>query len=259
MQLASLIRNETGLDNAPTVVLLHGVFGRARNLGILQRALSPYFNTVAFDLRCHGESDHAPISYPEMAKDVLESMDALGIEKAHLVGHSMGGKTAMATTLTAPERIEKLLIADIAPDTMIHGQHDLAQQLYHTPLPALSSHAEIRKFLHDLTDDPSVGELIAQHITPGDPAQWNIGVTDIVASFPVIQEWPVEAFSGKTWDGPALFIRGGDSPYIKPHHHAVIQDYFPKAEVKTIPNTGHWLHVEDAPSFNAMMLDFFRG
>lgn len=257
MQLASIVRNETGVDNAPTVVMLHGVFGRARNLGILQRALSPYFNTVAFDLRCHGDSPHAPISYPEMAKDVLESMDALGIQDAHIVGHSMVGKTAMATVLTAPDRFRKLLVADIAPDIMIHGQHDLAQQLYHTPLPTLNSHAEIRKFLHDLTEDPSVGELIAQHITPGDPAKWNIGVTDIVASFPVIQAWP-DAFDGKTWDGPALFIRGGNSPYIKPQHHDVIRGYFPGADIKTIPNTGHWLHVEDPTNFNAMMLEFLR-
>ncbi len=258
MQLASLIRNDTGSDTAPTVVLLHGVFGRARNLGILQRALSPYFNTVALDLRSHGGSPHAPITYPDMAQDVLETMDSLGIEKASLVGHSMGGKTAMATTLTAPERIEKLLVADIAPDSMVHGQHELAKLLHSTPLPELNSHAEIRKFLMGLIGDPAVSELIGQHIEPGSPARWTIGLDEIVSSFLTIQEWP-EVFTGKQWNGPALFIRGGNSPYIQPQHHDVICRFFPQADIKTIPNTEHWLHIEDPASFNAMMLEFLRG
>lgn len=257
MKLASILRNDTGNDHAPTVVLLHGVFGRARNLGVLQRALSPYFNTVALDLRSHGASEHGPLTYPDMARDVLETLDDLNISSACFVGHSMGGKVSMTLSLLAPNRVEQLLVADTAPAPMHHGQNALAQKLVSLTLPDLENRAAIRTFLNPITEDPAVTELIGQNIEPGAPARWLIGIEDIAHSFPIIEDWPT-GLPNARWNGPTLFIRGGNSPYIQPKHHGLIHHLFPRAHIRTIPNTHHWLHAEEPERFNEIMLGFLQ-
>src|SRR5208283_3034607 len=108
--------NVIDAGSGPPVVLLHGLFGAARNFGTVQRALSPLFRVIAMDARNHGASPHsASMRYATLAADVLETLDALGIQRTAVIGHSMGGKTAMTMALTAPERAGRLLVADIAP------------------------------------------------------------------------------------------------------------------------------------------------
>ncbi|MXV45219.1 alpha/beta fold hydrolase [Saccharibacter sp. 17.LH.SD] len=256
MQLASLIRNDSDNPHAPTVVLLHGVFGRARNLGLLQRTLSHHFNTIALDLRSHGHSPHEPLTYPEMARDVLETLDHLSIQSASLIGHSMGGKVAMMTSLLAPERVQRLIVADIAPAPMHHGQNTLAQALLRSlPLPALHNRKDIHDFLMPLTGNPAISDLLGQNITPGDPAHWTIGLTEIANSFATIEGWP-EMPPNAQWSGEALFLRGEHSPYVQPHHRELIHHFFPHATIQTIPETGHWLHVEKPKEFAEAALSF---
>src|SRR5689334_18272867 len=114
--------NHIDTGAGPSVVLLHGLFGAARNFGTAQRALSPLFRVIALDARNHGASPHAPgMSYPALATDVLETLDALGVSRAAVIGHSMGGKTAMTLAVMAPERISRLLVADIAPAAYDHA------------------------------------------------------------------------------------------------------------------------------------------
>lgn len=255
MQLTSVIRNDTNRHNAPTVVLLHGVFGRARNLGVLQRALSPHFNTIALDLRSHGNSPHGLLTYPDMAQDILETLDHLSISSASFIGHSMGGKVAMALSLIAPERVRRLLIADIAPAPMHHGQNALAQKLSALSLPKLNDRTEIRDFLNPITGSSAISDLLGQNIIPGDPALWQIGLNEIAQSFSTIEGWPT-SLPYTQWDGPTLFLRGGNSPYVQPEHHALIHQLFPQARIQTISGTGHWLHVEAPHLFKEAMLDF---
>nr|WP_294559853.1 alpha/beta fold hydrolase [uncultured Rhodopila sp.] len=120
-------------DGAP-VVLLHGLFGAARNFGAIQRALSPRFRIIALDLRNHGDSPHgADMRYPAMAADVSDTLRALGVEQAAVVGHSMGGKTAMALALTAPETVGRLLVSDIAPVPYAHGNTGIAAAMQAIP------------------------------------------------------------------------------------------------------------------------------
>lgn len=257
MQLTSIIRNDTGCHHAPTIVLLHGVFGRARNLGVLQRALSPHFNTIALDLRSHGNSPHGLLSYPEMAQDIIETLTHLSISSASFIGHSMGGKVAMALSLISPEYVQRLLIADIAPAPMHHGQNALAQKLTSLSLPALNTRSDIREFLNPVTGNAAISDLLGQNIIPGEPARWHIGLDEITQSFSTIEDWP-SSLPHTQWDGPTLFLRGGRSPYIQPKHHALIHQLFPKAHIHTITNAGHWLHVETPHLFIEAMLDFFR-
>src|SRR5258708_2378614 len=119
-----MLLNFIDAGSGPPVILLHGLFGAARNFGTVQRALSPLFRVIAMDARNHGASPHAPgMRYPTIATDVLETLDTIGIERAAVIGHSMGGKSAMTLALMAPERVGRLLVADIAP---VPYQHENA-------------------------------------------------------------------------------------------------------------------------------------
>src|SRR5690348_4699261 len=117
-----MILNAIEAGAGPPVILLHGLFGQARNFGSVQRALAPHYRVVAMDMRNHGDSPHAAdMRYTTQAEDVRETLDALGIERAAIIGHSMGGKAAMALSLRWPDRVGRLLVSDIAPVPYDHG------------------------------------------------------------------------------------------------------------------------------------------
>jgi pimeloyl-ACP methyl ester carboxylesterase len=127
----------------PPVVLLHGLFGAARNFGAVQRALTPRFKVIALDIRNHGDSPHAPdMRYPTLAADVQETLRSLGVERSALVGHSMGGKAAMALALRSPDVVARLLVSDIAPVAYQHDNTAIAAALEAIPLtPGLTRQA----------------------------------------------------------------------------------------------------------------------
>ncbi|WP_461484166.1 alpha/beta fold hydrolase, partial [Porticoccus sp.] len=125
------------------VILMHGMFGSLSNLGLVGRALIDHYQVISVDLRNHGESPHAmEMDYPSMADDIVELMDHLGIPKAHLLGHSMGGKAAMQLALTQPELIGRLIVADIAPVAYGHSQAHLTQAMRRLDLTGLTSRSE---------------------------------------------------------------------------------------------------------------------
>src|SRR4051812_27968114 len=128
--------NVIDTGGGPAVVLLHGLFGAARNFGTIQRALSPLFRVIAMDARNHGGSPHAPdMRYRTLAADVVETMDALSVPRAAVVGHSMGGKMAMTLAVTAPDRVGRLLVSDIAPVGYQHANNVVAEAMRSMALP----------------------------------------------------------------------------------------------------------------------------
>lgn len=257
MRLSVITSSSSTTPSPLPVVLLHGLLGRGRNLGMLQRALSPFFNIITMDMRSHGNSPHGLITYPDMVDDILETLDSLNIKKAAFIGHSMGGKAAMALALSAPERVTKLCVADIAPVPMLHGHDKLFETLTSLSLPDVKNRTELRNFLIPYCGTGDIADLVGQNIAPGAPAHWTIGFQEIVQSLKAIKGWP-SSLSDRHWDGPTLFIRGDYSPYIQPEHHSLIHKLFPKAEIKTLPGTNHWLHVEKPVLFNQMVLDFLK-
>src|SRR5271166_6725727 len=130
-----MILNANQAGEGPPVVLLHGLFGAGRNFGAVQRALAPRFRVVALDMRNHGDSPHDPdMRYLTQAEDVRDTLRALEIDKAAIVGHSMGGKAAMAMALRWPESVARLLVADVAPVSYQHGNKVIAEAMAGIPL-----------------------------------------------------------------------------------------------------------------------------
>ena len=252
-----MILNALITGSGPPVILLHGLFGSARNFGAQQRALSVTFQIIALDARNHGNSPHAPgMRYTDLANDVAETMTALNIPQAAIVGHSMGGKTAMALALISPERVARLLVADIAPVPYHHGNTGIAAALRAIPLtPALTrTHAEAA--LSNTVPLPAVRAFLIQNLQFGATPHWRIGLDEIAAAIPDLEGWqPI----GTPYSGPTVFAAGAQSDYILPEHRPAIRALFPTARFVTVKNAGHWLHADNPAGFLSVLEAFLHG
>lgn len=241
----------------PPVVLLHGMFGRARNLGFVQRRLATTRRTLALDLRNHGESPHGPASYPAMADDVQETLAYYNASPAMLLGHSMGGKTAMMLALTHPELVHSLLVADIAPAEGGFTRMDIPAGLENLEFPATLDRAGADALLHPLIPNEAVRQLMIQNMRLGDNPGWEIGLKEIMDGLPAIMGWP-DFPEGTAYNGPTLFIRGELSPYIQPKNYPVMRALFPHYTLETISGAGHWVHVDAPKRFAELVEDFAK-
>jgi len=238
------------------VVLLHGLFGSARNFGTVQRALSPLFRVIAMDARNHGASPHGPgMRYADLVGDVLETLDALGIARAAVIGHSMGGKTAMTLAVAAPERVGRLLIADIAPIPYQHENESVADAMRAIPLHPGLTRAEAEAALADTVPIPAVRTFLIQNLQFGPQPHWRIGLDEIAAAIPDLEGWQTPA---GTYAGPTLFVSGAHSDYVLPEHRPVIRALFPAARFVSVKNAGHWLHADNPAGFLSVVEAFLH-
>ncbi len=232
------------------MVVLHGLFGSARNLTGLIRALAASNQVLAMDLRNHGESGHGPaMDYATMAADVVETMDAHGTPQAAVMGHSMGGKVAMHLALHAPARVGRLVVADIAP--VPYPSHFGAFIRAMLAVPATATRPEADAQLAPDVPDPAVRGFLLHNFRPGQG--WRIGLPEIAAALPRVENW-VE--TGARYAGPATFIVGARSDYVLPEHRPLILRLFPSARFVTIADAGHWLHAEQPAAFNGAVMAF---
>ena len=243
---------EAGQGTSP-VVLLHGLFGSARNLGGLARALSGQRRVLSMDLRNHGESGHDPaVDYAILAADVAQTMDAAGAPAAALVGHSMGGKVAMRLALTAPARVSRLVVADIAP--VPYPSHFGGYLRAMLALDPALTRAQADAALASEAPDAAVRGFLLHNFRPGQG--WRIGLDEIAATLGRVEDW--DELNAR-YDGPVLFVAGTRSDYVLPEYHATILRLFPAARFVTIPEAGHWLHAEQPAAFNEAVGGFLAG
>ena len=253
MQLNALQRGD-----GPPVILLHGLFGSAANLGIVARGLAPHFSTWSLDVRNHGHSPHADnMGYPEMAADVLEFMDSQGIDCCPVLGHSMGGKIAMQLAMDCPDRVSKLVVADVAPVNYPPHHQDILAGLELVEQAAVASRAEADAILADKVAEASVRAFLLKSLQKNEAGrfQWLLNRTAINKNYQGLGS----ANQGQAYDGAVLFIKGGDSDYILPEHQHAVLGFFPRAQLKVIDGTGHWLHAEKPAIFNKLVLRFLLG
>jgi len=251
MILNSLISGE-----GPPLVLLHGLFGSAKNLGALARGLSPQARVIVMDLRNHGASPHgAAMDFPTMAADVAETCAALGVTRARVAGHSLGGKTAMMLALTRPELVERLAVLDIAPVAYDHAYDAYANAMLAMPLsPGLTRHAADAA-LAGVVKEPPMRAFLLNNLQLGDAPHWRVGLSEITATMPELMGW--RDLPDAHFDGPTLFLRGGDSDYVLPSADAAIQRLFPHAERKSVAGAAHWLHADKPQEVLSELQEFF--
>jgi esterase len=238
------------------LIILHGLFGSLSNWHTLAGRLGQHFHVLSVDQRNHGQSPHSEaISYALMADDLLEFMHVHGVTAAHLLGHSMGGKTAMEFALRYPGMVDRLVVADIAPRAYGSAQGEVLKAMEALDLTRYGSREEIDRALERDVPDFRVRQFILTNLKRrvGGLYEWKINLPALRANSFEIGK-PQE--SEHPFRGPTLFLAGSKSAYIRPGDHPSIVRLFPQASFRTIHGAGHWLHAEAPDEFHETVLDF---
>ena len=228
------------------LLILHGLFGSLQNWQTISHGLSEHFQVFAIDQRNHGASPHSPeMNYRVMAEDVLEFLESQSLECASLLGHSLGGKTAMMFSLLYPQRVDKLICADIAPRAYPPYHNQILEALIALDPSAYRNRADVETALAPAIPEKVVRRFLLMNLShdPNGGCSWKLNLHAIQKNYSRLNEaLPVD----RACDRPTLFLRGQASDYILDTDWPLIQRLFPRAELATIPAAGHWLHA-DAP------------
>ncbi|WP_374088414.1 alpha/beta fold hydrolase [Methylomicrobium lacus] len=254
MAVVDLAYSELGRPDAAPLIILHGFFASSRNWKFIADKLADSHRVFLLDLRNHGASPHHPLmDYPAMAEDVRRFMLQRGLTRASLLGHSMGGKIAMWLALNAPDVIDKLIIADIAPVAYSHSFEKILSALKTLPLAALSNRKQAEEKLAEAIPDLSYRQFLLQNLVLLDGHyRWRVDLDIFDRSAPYITAFP-DAGNRAPYQATALFIAGAESNFVKAE---AVFPLFPLAQLKTLAGAGHWLHVQQPGSFLAAVQDF---
>lgn len=248
--------HDSVLGDGPDVVLLHGLFGQGSNLGSIARALHSEFKVHSPDLPDHG---HSPWSerpcIESYAQAIAGWMDERHIPMAHFVGHSLGGKVAMQLALSEPARVDRLVVADIAPvaypashDAVLLGLQNVAQA-------QCASRRDAAEVLRQTVSDEGVVQFLLLSLKRDEKpfCEWRLNHQGIAEAYDRFRE-SLEAEA--PFDGDTLFIHGELSDYVLPEHEPTISRLFSHYRFEMVPAAGHWLHAEQPAKFNQAVLDF---
>nr|WP_299385114.1 alpha/beta fold hydrolase [Allomuricauda sp.] len=247
------------LGEGKPLIILHGFLGMSDNWKTLGNQYAQHgFQVHLVDQRNHGKSFHATeFDYDLLRDDVIRYLDDHQLATVDLIGHSMGGKTAMQLATSQPERLNRLLVADISPKYYPPHHQYILDALGHLDFDTISSRKEADDVLAQHLEEFGIRQFLLKNlywVTPG-----KLGLR---FNYEVLKDKMDEIgeniSSTATFSGPTLFLRGDRSEYILPNDIPEIKRHFPNADVQTIENAGHWLHAENPKQFFEKSLQFLN-
>lgn len=255
--------NEPAGAGPVPLIILHGLFGAGDNWRSHAEALSGARQILVPDMPNHGRSLHTEdMDFGSVARQVWSALavltSALEIEPPAyaLLGHSMGGKVAMAMAFQEPHRVERLISADIAPREYPASHHEILTAMAAVAEARIQRRSEADRIMAESIPTKSVRMFLLKSLVRDDVSeayQWQLNVEGLRRSYDDIRAWP---FQDERYEGPTMFIAGGDSPYIRAGDVEAIDRYFPDHHLETIPDVGHWLHVENRDAFLSLVSAF---
>ncbi len=240
------------------LIILHGLFGSLDNWQTLARSFGKEFQVFTVDQRNHGKSPHEQVmDFSTMATDLFEFMEQQGIQKAHFLGHSMGGKTAMELALLYPGAVEKLVVVDIAPRAYEPGHNAIFEALLKLDPEQLESRQAADEALaKDISSFP-IRQFLLKNLARRKEGgfHWKMNLPVIYKNYSslIAKVHPKGQFEGE-----ALFIRGGKSSYIAPNELPQIKEQFPNAYLVTVDAAGHWVHAEAPEALLNIVTEFLK-
>lgn len=244
MELNYKVYGEKGDD----LIILHGLLGSLDNWQTIAKSLSAHFRVWVLDQRNHGRSPHtSDISYPLLAGDLQAFMQQHEIDKAHILGHSMGGKVAMIFAFLYPDRVEKLIVADIGP-VAYQGDHlPLMDAMLSMPLAQIQERSEAEAHLAQTIHSAAIRQFLLKNLGRDlNGFFWKPALQVLRNNYASLMGFDP---GNATFQGPVLFMKGSKSGYIRTEDFKYYQSIFPQAEMVVIPDAGHWLHAEQPQLF----------
>ena len=255
--MVPLHHTDLGGAGLPPMLVLHGMLGSSRNWQTTGRDLAAHFHVFALDARNHGKSPHAAeMTYAAMADDIIAWLDAHGIAKVVLVGHSMGGKAAMLLACRHPGRVARLVVVDIAPKDYYwvahRGEFAAMNEL---DLTSLQSRAEAELRFEARVPAHGMRKFLTTNLERTDDGAWRwvVNLPALTEALPRMERNSLQATD--RFDGPALFIAGGRSQYVQAGDHAIIRRHFPAARIEVIADSGHNPHMDRREEFVRLLLE----
>ncbi|GAA1847737.1 alpha/beta fold hydrolase [Microlunatus capsulatus] len=253
-------------EAGPRVLFLHGLFGQGKNWTTLGRSLAATARVTLLDLPDHGRSAWSEqLAYPAMAEVVGDALVVDGGGEPYaVVGHSMGGKVAMALALLRPELVERLVVVDVAPvptgpmssfGTYVEGMR--AVDLEHLPDRA-SAEATLEPFV----PDPVIRSFLLQNLRrDGSRWRWQMNLRLLGDELPAVAGWPDltgDPWHAEPYPGPVLWVRGSRSDYVRPEHADVMRALFPRVQSVAVKGAGHWVHADQPAVFESVLRRFLH-
>jgi esterase len=246
------------VGSGPPLIILHGLLGSADNWRSVSRRLGAHYQVFAVDLRNHGRSPHSDIfDYDVMTADLREFTEQQALRRIMLLGHSIGGKVAMQFALDYSEQVNRLVIVDIAPQPYELSQRYILEALLSLDLTRYKSFTEVDAALAEKISDKSLRQFLLKNLARDENGHLlsKIHLAAIDRNYDKLGRGLAPE---RTFDRPTLFIRGGRSNYIGDDDAPLIRQIFPQAAIATVPEAGHWVHVDAPEEFFQTVLNFLN-
>ena len=244
------------------VVILHGLFGSARNWQTIAQRLAERWRVLTPDLRNHGASPwHSDATYPALAADLHRFVGEHAPDGSLVAGHSMGGKAAMALALLHPEQVRALAVMDIAPVTYAHGQGHLhyIEAMRALDLGTMGRRGDVDAALADAVPEAPIRQFLLKNLATDEGRMtWRINLEALSHQMDEIVGFPAD-LEQRQYSGSTLFLHGGASDYVRADHHRTIKQMFPAAVITAVEGAGHWLHAEQPAAVAKALTEFLGG
>lgn len=240
------------------IIILHGLFGMLDNWNTIGSQLAKMYAIYLVDQRDHGRSSKSTeFGYELLATDLKLFCDEHGLTKIGLIGHSMGGKTAMTFANHYPDLVDKLMVVDIAPKKYDGGHEDIFEAILGIPIEDITTRSEVDDLLSVNITNLGVRQFLMKNLTRKKEGgfEWKANFQLLYDSYNEIMDIP--EITTKS-DIETLFIRGELSNYIQEADEQLIKEYYPKAKIETISGAGHWVHAEKPNELLDSIHSFFQ-
>jgi len=255
------------------LIIVHGLYGASDNWVSIGRQLAKNYEVFLIDQRNHGRSPHSSEhTYDLMVEDLYEFIDVHDIEKAILLGHSMGGKTVMQFAKKYPEKVDALIVLDIAPKSYAQaakkqepdnrkgqiGHYSILKAMKNIDFSLMKTRNDVDTELASTIIDLRIRQFLLKNIyrAKDNSLSWRINVDVLYNNLDEIMEGEIDTGFEQIIGFPVLFVRGADSSYIQDSDIEQIKRIFPYAELETIDDAGHWLHAEQPDKLVSLIVDF---
>ncbi|MEI7596168.1 MAG: alpha/beta fold hydrolase [Bacteroidota bacterium] len=238
------------------LIILHGLFGMLDNWMTLGKRFSENYEVYLIDQRNHGKSPHCEShTYSDLCEDLDLFIKNNNIVNPSLIGHSMGGKVVMNYALNYNQQLAKIIVADIAPRNYSVHYLDIVDTIFKIDIKCITSRAEAENTITNLGVSVPITQFLLKNLEriSSNSFKWKFNLEAISANR---ENLGVEILSTNKFENPALFLKGGNSNYIKNSDNELILKYFKNCQIETIPNAGHWVHADEPELFYEKVNDF---
>lgn len=244
------------LGEGNPLIILHGLFGSSDNWQTIGKVFSQKFKVYMVDLRNHGNSPHSDeFDYDVLDQDLIELMDDEGLERAHVLGHSLGGKVGMHLAIRFPERVDQLVVIDIAPKYYPPHHQDVFRAFRAVDLVNIRSRKEASEQMSQIELPFGVRQFILKNLSRNGEGKffWKPNIDTLER----VNDKIGGGFGKKgVFENQTLFIAGSQSDYILPEDREKIDRLFPRSRIVTIKDAGHWVHADKPEELRNMVMEF---